>query len=142
MTSPEAALVGLLTTGSPNAVVDLVGAGVYADVLPPGAAYPAIRYQLISDPTAEYRDLSGNIGYGSPRYQIDCYALTRLGSITLRDAVLGVLNGYHATVGDLRIDDIAPDEAGSDSYESGIGPDGADVYGRRIDVFIYHAKAQ
>lgn len=139
MPSAEAALFSILTTGSPNAVAALVGTRVYPDLLPQGVTYPAIRVQRISTARSQYRTLDGVAGYASPRMQIDCYALSRSGAVALAQAVYNMLEGYHATVGGLRIDAISTEDEGA-SVETDIGPNGAAVYGQRLDAIVHHAE--
>jgi|SRR5688572_2577699 len=139
MPSAEAALYSLLTTGSPNPVAALVGTRVYPLVLPQGVSYPAIRVQRISTPRSQYRTMDGRAGYASPRMQVDAYALTHAGAIAVAQAIYAMLEGYHATVGGLRIDAISTDDEGAD-IEEGVGPGGAPLYRQRLDLVVYHAE--
>lgn len=139
MPSAEASLVSLLTTGGGNPVAAIIGTRCYPDVLPQGVTYPAIRYQRISTPRAQYRTLDGRANYASPRMQVDCFALNRSGAIALAQAVYGLLEGFAGTVGGLRIDAISTDDEAGE-FEAGIGPGSANVYRQRLDLIMYHAE--
>ena len=60
--SAEAALVAILTQGSPNPVAALVGSRVHALQMPQNPVYPAIVYTRISTPRSQYRTLDGRAG--------------------------------------------------------------------------------
>jgi hypothetical protein len=137
MASAEAALFSILTTDS--AITAIVGTRVYPDLLPQGVTYPAIRTQRISTPRSQYRALDGVAGYASPRMQIDCYALSRSAAITLAQAVYAELEGYHGMANGLRVDAISTEDEGA-SVETDIGPNGAAVYGERLDVVMFHPE--
>lgn len=139
MSRAEAALFSLLTTGSPNAVAAIVGTRVYPDILPQGVLYPAIRLQRISTPRSQYRTLNGRAEYASPRMQIDCWALSRLGALALSQAVYQLLEGFTGTIAGLRIDYVSTEDEGGD-VEIGIGPDGRNVYRERLDVIVAHPE--
>lgn len=132
MATMEAALVSLLTTGSPNPVSDIVGTRVYPDVLPQGVTYPAIRYARISTP--RYRDFSGPAGRARPRFQIDCYGTGKADVLSLAAAVRAVLDGYAGTSATVRIDASAAEDEGG-SYE-----DDVEVYRERIDFIFSHTE--
>lgn len=139
MASAEAALYSLLTAGTPNPVAALVGTRVYPMVLPQNTSYPAIRLQRISTPRSQYRTMDGRADYASPRMQVDVYALTHAAAIAVAQAIYETLEGYHATVGGLRIDAISIDDEGAD-LEEGVGPGGAPLYRQRLDLIVYHAE--
>lgn len=140
MPSAEAAIHTLLTAGSPNPVAALVGDRVYPLLLPQGlTTFPAIRYQRISTPRSQYRTLDGRAEYASPRIQVDCWALTFDGAIAVSEAVYGLLEGFHGTIGGLRIDAISADDEATD-VEPDIGPQARALYRSRIDVLVYHAE--
>lgn len=139
MPSAEAALYSLLTTGSPNPVAALVGTRVWPDVLPQAPLLPALRYQRISTPRSQYRTLDGRADYASPRFQIDVYATARLEAINIAQAVYQLLEGFHGTVGGLRIDAVSTDDEGAD-FEPDAGPAGVGLYRQRLDFLIFHAE--
>lgn len=139
MPSAEAALFSLLTEGSPNAVAAIVGTRVFPDVLPQKPTLPAIRLQRISTPRSQYRTLDGRANYASPRFQIDCFTLSRSSAIALAQAVYGLLEGFTGTVASLRVDFISTEDEGGD-IEVDAGPDGSDIYRQRLDVFLAHPE--
>jgi hypothetical protein len=136
MPSPEASLFSLLSTGAVGAIV---GTRVYPDILPQNVTYPAVRVQRISTARSQYRDLTGRGNYASPRIQIDCYALSRSAALALAQAVFDMLEGYHNTIAGLRIDAISTEDEGA-SAETDIGPNGAVVFGQRLDVIVFHPE--
>lgn len=140
MASAEAAIYTLLTVGSPNPVAALVAERVYPLLLPQDLMiYPAIRYQRISTPRSQYRTLDGLAGYASPRIQIDCWDLTYDGVIAVSQAVYGLLEGFHGTVGGLRVDAISTEDEATD-VEPDVGPEGRALFRSRLDVLVYHAE--
>jgi len=139
MPSAEAAIYSLLTTGSPNPVAALVGDRVYPLVLPQPPTLPAIRYQRISTPRAQYRTLDGLANYASPRIQIDCWDTTPDGVLAVARAVYELLDGFHGTVDGLRIDAISTEDEATD-LEPDVGPGGTPLYRWRLDVVMMHAE--
>ena len=134
---PEAALRQILIANA--GVAAIVGTRVYRNKLPQNVTYPAIRFQLISTPWAEYKTVdNAPVDYAKPRFQIDCFAVVADGELALADAVRAGLDGYHGTVDSpatIRVDPIEiEDEDGG--TEEGIGPGGADVFRERVDVFF------
>jgi hypothetical protein len=142
VSSAEAALVSILTTGSPNPVAALVSTRVYPDVLPQTPTFPAIRYTRISTARSQFRVLSragGKATRAQPRFQVDAYALTRAQANAVADAVREVLDGYSGTAASFTIDQAAVEDEGAD-LEEGVGPGGAPVYRARLDFFISYAE--
>lgn len=139
MATAEAALFAILTQGSPNAVAAIVGTRVYPDVLPQNPVLPSLRYQRISTPRSQYRALDGRAGYAAPRFQIDCYDLTRTAALALAQAVYGLLEGFTGTVAGLRVDFISTEDERGD-IEVDAGPDGKDLYRQGLDVFLAHPE--
>jgi hypothetical protein len=139
MPSAEAALVSLLTTGSPNPVHALVGTRVYPRKLPQNVTYPAIRYTRISTSRSEFRTLDGRAGYARPRFQIDCYGLTEASCVALAQALYQLLEGFDGIAAGLRIDGIGTDDEGAD-VEEGVGPGGSDLFRQRLDFMIPHPE--
>jgi hypothetical protein len=139
MPSAEAALFSILTAGSPNAVAAIVGTDVYWDVLKQNTGYPALRLQRISTPRSQYRTLDGRANYASPRFQIDCYALSPSAAVTLAQAVYGLLEGFTGTVAGLRVDFVSTEDERGD-VEIDAGPDGKDLYRQGLDVFLAHPE--
>lgn len=139
MPSAEAALVALLTVGSPNPVSALVGTRVYPRKLPQNVTYPAIRYQRISTARSQFRDLSGRAGYARPRFQIDCWALSEAQCVALAQAVYQRLEGFGGVSANLQIDGISTEDEAAD-LEEGVGPNGADVFRQRLDFFVPHPE--
>ena len=139
MATAEAAIYSILTTGSPNAVAAIVGTRVYPDVLPQNAVYPSIRYQRISTPRSQYRTLDGRASYASPRFQLDCYALSRSSALDLAQAVYGLLEGFTGTANGLRVDYVSTEDEAGD-VENDAGPDGKDLFRQRLDVFLAHPE--
>lgn len=136
MPSAEASLFTILNAGAVSAIV---GSRIYPDLLPQNVIYPAIRLQRISTARSEFRTLTGVAGYARPRFQVDCYSLSRSGAVALAQAVYGVLEGFTGTSNGLRVDWISTEDEGA-SVETDIGPNGAAVYGQRLDVFIAHPE--
>lgn len=138
MATTEGALFSILSDDA--TVSGLVGARIYPDVLPQGVLYPALRYQRISTPRAQWRTIdTGRSDYANPRFQVDAWALTRSQALTLGQAVLAALDGFRGTAASLTIQAIGnEDEAGD--HEPGIGPNGADVYRQRYDFVIWHPE--
>ena len=139
MPTAEAALYSILTSGSPNPVAAIVGSRVYPDTLPQNPTLPSIRYQRISTPRSQYRTLDGRAGYAAPRFQIDCYDLSRTAALTLAQAVYGLLEGFTGTVAGLQVDFISSEDERGD-FEPDAGPDGKDLYREGLDVFIAHPE--
>lgn len=145
MASAEQGLVTFLSGShlSPqgSAVTAIVGSRVFFDRLPQGVIYPCLRIQRISTNLAEFRSIDTGIAdYARARFQIDCWALSRLAAIELAQAVFVTIEAARGVVGDLRIDPCeTEDEAGD--LEEGIGPGSADVYRQRLDVFVPYTLA-
>lgn len=139
MPSAEAALYSMLTTGSPNPVLELVGTRVYPLVLPQAPTLPAIRYQRISTPRSQYRTMDGRANYASPRFQVDVWANDHGTAVQVAQAIYALLEGFHGTVGGLRIDAISTDDEGAD-LEEGVLIGGGPAYRHRLDLIIFHAE--
>lgn len=140
MPSAEDAIFTLLTAGSPNPVAALIADRAYLNQLEQGVTYPAIRYQRISTPRAQYKTMDGTIGYASPRFQIDCWSPSSDQVIALAAAVrMLVIEIAFYTIAGLRIDTATPEDEAGD-VEEDIGPNGARVFRQRLDVIVYHAE--
>ena len=139
MPTAEASLFSILTEGSPNAVAAIVGTRVYPDVLPQTPTLPAIRFQRISTPRSQYRTLDGHAGYASPRFQIDCFTMSRSSALALAQAVYGLLEGFTGTVAGLRVDYVSTEDEAGD-IEIDAAADGRDIYRQRLDVFLAHPE--
>lgn len=133
MPSVEAALVALLTQGSPNAVHAIAGTRVYPRKLPQNVTYPAIRYTRIN--TVRLRTLDGLSNYARALFQIDCYGLSESQCVALSQAVYRLLEGFGGVSAGLPIDGIGILDEGAD-VEDLVGPNGADVYRQRLDFSI------
>lgn len=139
MASVESVLFSILTSGSPNPITALIGTRAYPDTLPQNPTYPAIRFQRISTPRAQYRTLDGRAEYASPRFQIDVFGLSKSQVLAVADAVYQRLEGYRDLMSSPRIDAISTDDEGSD-FEPGVAAGGAGVYRQRLDVIIFHPE--
>lgn len=137
--SAEAALVSILTSGSPNPVAALVGTRVYALQLPQNPTFPAMVYTRISTPRSQYRTLDGRANYASPRFQLDCWATDFGVVMELGQAVYGLLEGYAGISAGLSVDYISTDDEAAE-VEVDAGPDGKDLYRKRLDVFLAHPE--
>jgi hypothetical protein len=71
--------------------------------------------------------------------QVDVYTLSRSQAVTIAQTVYNLLEGFSGIVGGLQIDFISTEDEGA-SFEEGIGPEGANVYGQRLDFFFAHPE--
>ena len=131
--SLEAELYARLTAD--GGVSALVVTRVYPDVLPQGVTYPAIRYQRIS--TARLYNLGGKADQADTRFQIDCYATTRIGAIALADAVRAALDSQTGLWGSIAIRNVTTENETAD-LEPGVEPK---IYNQRLEFFIIHTEA-
>jgi hypothetical protein len=97
--TPEEAVVARLESLTP--VTALVGDRIYLHMLPEGAAYPAVRVQLVAE-DSEYH-IRGQVAMKSARVQVDHYTHETSGVdayaalATLAAAIDGDGNGTAAT---------------------------------------------
>jgi hypothetical protein len=68
------------------------------------------------------------------------YALSRGQAITIAQTIYQLLEGFSGTVAGLQVDFISTEDEGA-SLEEGVGPNGAPVYGQRLDFFLAHPEA-
>lgn len=96
--------------------------GVFPDVLPQGATYPAIRYSLVTEESVGH--LSGKEGVAEAVISIDCYAATRLAATDLSDKVRLALDRYRGTISSVN---ILSSYVGTGSHTFREPPDNSDV---------------
>lgn len=94
MTIQEALRTELATSAG---VTALVSTRIYPIIPPRTTPYPAITYQLISDP--QWYINGGNNNLYSPRIQINCYAQDYTSCVTLAAAVRTELENFTGTLG-------------------------------------------
>lgn len=138
MPSLEAAIVARLA--ATNAVVAIVDGRVYANVLPQGVAYPAVRYQRISTP--RLKSLSGPTGRARPRFQIDCYGERHSEVLALSEAIRGALDGFVGLVpiGSGATPPTVQIDASSAEDEEGGYEDDVRVHHQRLDFILSHEE--
>lgn len=81
-----------------TAVSTLVSTRVHPLRLPDTAVFPAVVYQEISAPIISTHDETASGALTSPRYQIDCFAVTYAGSVALGAAVFAALHGFKGVI--------------------------------------------
>jgi len=86
-----------------------IGDRLYPRRLPQNPTLPAAVYFLVDEPRMAYtHDNAGSPGTGTvltkPRYQIDCWAETYLGTGEVSEAIIRALSGFHGTMGSVRVD--------------------------------------
>lgn len=69
-----------------TAITDLIGQRMYTDALPQSATIPAVAMSTVSE-TYEHA-LEGLAGPVATRIQFECYATTRLVSLSIADAII------------------------------------------------------
>jgi hypothetical protein len=111
----------------------LISGRVYPDILPQGPTYPALTYFRVSGPRLYH--LRGASGRSTPRYQIDCWAETRLGARVLAEAVRASLSGFHGFMGTTKVGYLRLDNE-TDFYEETVK-----VYRTSLDFIIDHNEA-
>jgi hypothetical protein len=82
------------------AVTALVGNAIYPEELPDDAALPAITYRLVGVTAGPTWETAGMYRY---RVQFDCWALTALAAVNLRNALVASLNGFVGAAGGVNI---------------------------------------
>lgn len=91
----ETGLYALLTSAS--AITSLVGNRIYPVALPEDATLPAIAYKLIGSQSWPTFD---TVGFQRKRFEFSCYATTYLVAITIKAALISVLDRYTGTLSD------------------------------------------
>lgn len=112
-------------------VTGLIGDRMYPVRAPQAPVKPYITYQRVSG--QRLHDLDGALGWARPRFQLDCWATTYLGALTLAGAVRSRLNGFHGTLTTLRVAILL--ENSRDDYE-----EEPDLYRVIQDYIINHAE--
>lgn len=97
-------------------------ARVYPSVLPQGVRYPALTYQLVSDPRAMTHD--GATNQVEARYQVTAWSPVYDEAKALAKEVRAGLFGFTGPMGDVHVARVGY-EGGPDLYEPGVGPRGA-----------------
>ena len=85
----ETDLYNVLSTSSP--ITSITGSNIYPVAMPTNVQAVSLTYRLVgtvSDPTLD------TSGLQKARFQLDCWAADYNDAITLRAAVVSVLNGY------------------------------------------------
>lgn len=129
------ALYPLLTGDS--VIASLIGLRVYPLELPQAPTYPAVTYQVITDPR-EYA-LSGPSNLGEARVQFDCYATRYDAAIALARAVRNRLESFKGVIGNPPIDvQGAFQIGGGDEFESSTVKAGPRLWRRTLDFTIWY----
>ena len=85
----ELKLAAVLTSAPP--ITALVGTRTYPVTLPTDPTLPALDYKIVGASTSPTFETSGLTKY---RVEVNSWGNTYSDAVTLRDAVIGVLNGY------------------------------------------------
>jgi hypothetical protein len=73
------------------AIAAITAGSVYPILLPIASPLPALTYQIVGSSSGQTQTTHG---MQRIRLQVDCWATTYLGAITLRDAVATALDGF------------------------------------------------
>jgi Protein of unknown function (DUF3168) len=73
------------------AIAAITAGAVYPILLPIDSPLPALTYQIVGSSSAQTQ---ATHGMQRIRLQVDCWATTYLGAVTLRDVVANSLDGY------------------------------------------------
>lgn len=120
---------------------DLVGDGVYPDLVPQGATLPAVRYEVLSD--RRLPTLEGQSTLRQARVQMDAVATSRAVADRIGQAVERILGGLSGAIPETR-DGQSPrvdvDDSVQETSYSRVDPprEGASdpTYRRTIDLAI------
>lgn len=115
----------------------LVAGRVYPAILPPNPVYPAMTYQTVAGNT-DYH-MEGPSGLRNPRVQIDLYASTHMGLLTLDHQARAALSGFRGDVGTspaLKVQGIFC-VMELDAYEEGLERAGPRVWRKTLDFNIW-----
>jgi hypothetical protein len=130
----EEALRAMLVQSAP--VAALVSGRVYPVVLPQAPEYPAVTYQMVTN-DSEYSH-GGPSRLATPRFQLDLYAQTFKGVITLRNAVMFAMSGTRGLFGSppVRIQGVFR-VMELDAYEQLLAPAGPRVWRKTLDFNLF-----
>jgi len=131
-TTIETALFAIITGDA--TIESLIASRVYPNVVPQGAAMPAITYQQISGPRDHVMD--GPSGLVGARFQLNCWSGDYAQARQLAEAVRKELNGYSGTVNTRQISAILLEDEG-DMPQVRPGTDELMRYGKRMDFIIW-----
>jgi hypothetical protein len=107
----EVGLVSLLNTSA--AITNLVGSRIYPVSLPEDATLPAIAFKLIGSQSWPTFD---TIGFQRKRFEFSCYATTYLVAITIKAALISILDRYTGTLSDGSVVSSTTRITGTDLY--------------------------
>lgn len=74
---------------------------IYPLRLPPSPTYPAVRYQVITDPQTHL--MGADLNELHAQVQIDCYAVTYPGAHALKTQVKAALSRWEGTAGGVTV---------------------------------------
>lgn len=131
--SLEAWLFTFLTTD--EAVAEIVGTRVYEEVVPQGAAYPAITYTTIGGERGY--TLNNTNRQAINRVQVSVWAQDGIGRRRLADAVAARLDGYRGTLNGKTVQSVFLDGE-LNVYEKSPGNEAQRLFGKHFDFEITH----
>ena len=96
----EAGLVTYLSEYAP--LTALIGTRLYPDRLPQSPTLPAVVYFSVSDPGSYSHD--GETDWREEIFQFDCWGVTPLEAISVKNALRGALSGYKGMMGSVTVE--------------------------------------
>lgn len=134
--SIKAGLYSFLTGSTPIAAV--VGTRVYPMLVPQGAAYPAITYQIVSNNHIRSHGGSSQLAY--VRVQINSWAATAAAADSLQELIRNRMDGYAGTMGSVTVQSCFLDGE-RDAFEPSPGDEADRIYGYRQDFTIAYTES-
>ena len=107
----EVGLVSLLNASS--AITNLVGSRIYPVSLPEDVTFPAIAFKLIGSQSWPTFD---TVGFQRKRFEFSCYATTYLAAITIKAALISILDRHTGTLSDGSVVSSTTRITGTDLY--------------------------
>jgi hypothetical protein len=121
------AVYALLNTG-----VASVGGRIHPKMLPQNTPYPALTYEIVSDPRGETHD--GPDGRVEARLQVTAWAPSYAAVATASNEVREAMNGFVGVAGDIRIWRVGH-VGGRDLYDHEVH-----VHHRPVDYLIQYTE--
>ena len=112
----------------------LIGAKIYPDNAPQGAALPYVTYFRASGPRV--RSLKGPSGLSHPRIQLDVLAASRASAKAIASAIRNLVDGYRGAMGSLTVQTIRV-ENDMDFSEDPEHAGEQTIYGVSLDAIIW-----
>lgn len=123
-----------------TAITDLIGQRMYTDALPQGATIPAVAMSTVSE-TYDHA-IDGLGGIVASRIQFECYASTRIVSLSIADAIIWCgIDAIKGTYSSINIRSVMVEDGRRCFTDADTAGGDAQRYVTSFDLLVTHLRS-